>query len=76
MTDRLTQRPRWFCHHEDGFAVWLASIGDDDLSVMCIGDRWHWLVAHDGRDLAEGTSDRLATAQEAAEAAHDRRRSA
>jgi hypothetical protein len=62
-------RPRWFCRHEGGFAVWLASIGGCDASILRIGDHWHWLVQHDGVDLAEGVLDRLADAQNAAEAA-------
>jgi hypothetical protein len=44
----------WFTHREHGFSVERAVIADYDLSVMRIDDAAYWLVARDGRDVAEG----------------------
>jgi hypothetical protein len=71
MTDRLTlTRAYWFTRHEHGgFPTERAAFGDCDLSVIYIGSGWSWLVRRDGADIAEGTADNLAAAQQAAEAA-------
>jgi hypothetical protein len=44
----------WFTHREHGLSVDRAVIADYDLSVMRIDDAAYWLVARDGRDVAEG----------------------
>ena len=70
MTDRLTlTRAHWISDVFSGIPVQRAALGDADLSVIHIGRRWSWLVRRDGHEVAEGTADSLATAQEAAEAA-------
>jgi hypothetical protein len=43
----------WFTHREDGFSVDRAVIADYDLSVMRTDNAAYWLVARDGRDVAE-----------------------
>ena len=51
----------WFTHREDGFSVERAVVADYDLSVTRINDAAYWLVARNGRDVAEGeaaTSER------------------
>jgi hypothetical protein len=44
----------WFTHREHGLSVERAVIADYDLSVMRVADAAYWLVARDGRDVAEG----------------------
>jgi hypothetical protein len=44
----------WFTHREHGLSVDRAVIADYDLSVMRVADAAYWLVARDGRDVAEG----------------------
>jgi hypothetical protein len=42
-------RAYWFEHKErGGFPVLRAAVGDCDLSVMLVGDEWHWLVRREG----------------------------
>jgi hypothetical protein len=59
----------WFEHHErGGFPVLLAAVGDCGLSVLHVGDEYHWLVRREGRDVAEGAADSAEEAQRQAEA--------
>jgi hypothetical protein len=68
MTDRQTLT--WVTQHEDdGFPVRCAAVGEANLSVIHIGQRWLWLVRRHGTDIAEGIAESLAAAQQAAEAA-------
>lgn len=49
------------------FTVHVGASGPYRLSVLGDGVRWHWLVAMDDDDLAEGTASTLADAMDAAE---------
>jgi hypothetical protein len=44
----------WFTHREQGRSVDRAVVADYNLSVMRVADAAYWLVARDGRDVAEG----------------------
>jgi hypothetical protein len=60
---------QWLTQHEDGgFPIARAALGSCDLSVLRIGDEWHWLVRRDGRDVADGAARSAVDARRAVEA--------
>jgi hypothetical protein len=54
---------------QGGFPLQRAAVGDCDLSVLRVGDEYHWLVRPDGRDVAEGRAGTVDEARRQAEAA-------
>jgi hypothetical protein len=65
----VSSAPWWFVRHElGGFRIEYAALSSFDLSVLCIGGEWTWLVRQDDRDIAEGAARTAVEARQAAEA--------
>ena len=56
--------PAWFIRGEGK----RAAVGDCDLSVLHVGDKWKWLVKLAGGAVSEGSARRLVDAKRQAEA--------
>jgi hypothetical protein len=65
----VSSAPWWFYRHEFGsFRIEYAALNSFDLSVLCIGGEWTWLVRQDDCDIAEGAAANAVDARQAAEA--------
>jgi hypothetical protein len=58
----------WFTQREHGLSVQRAVVAEYELAVMHVDDAAYWLVARNGRDVAEGEAATLERARWCAEA--------